>query len=413
MSNEQPDRSFVEQISIADFSYPLPDERIARYPCAIRDQAKLLLMKGDCISEDVFSNIGAHLPHKALLVWNETKVIHARLLFVRQGGARIELFCLGPANGMGDIQQAYAATASVDWNCLVGNSRRWKHGTLEQHITKGGREIKLLAERLHTSDSHSVIRFSWSDTKLSFAQLLELMGEVPLPPYLHRMAEDIDTERYQTVYANQDGSVAAPTAGLHFTKKLIEELKRKQFSIEKLTLHVGAGTFKPVAHPAIGQHSMHSEKIIVHSQTIENIIQATDELIAVGTTTMRCLESLYWLGIQLLQGNPSTELHLTQWFPYENPKTAHIDAQTALSALLDYMHANKTDQLHASTALMIAPGYRFKIAKGLITNFHQPKSTLLLLVAALMGETWKKGYEYALQHDFRFLSYGDSCLMLP
>ena len=406
--------SNVQNISISEYDYPLPDERIAKYPLAERDASKLLVLKDNKIGEDHFRNIGDYLPEKSVLVFNETKVVRARLQFVKDSGAAIEVFCLEPITGNGDYQLAFSASSPVEWHCLVGNSRRWKDGMLTMPLLIKGVDVVLKAERIEKTDAYSVIRFSWEPADISFAEVLENAGEIPLPPYLHREAEPSDRDRYQTVFAKYEGSVAAPTASLHLTKPLIAKLKEQGHTIEEVTLHVGAGTFRPVATDTIGEHEMHSESIIVKRQCIEHLHENIGRtIIPVGTTSMRTIESVYWIGVMLLeQGFEERNLHVNQWFPYQD-RTALPSAKESLEAILKYLEMHHLDALHATTALMIAPSCPIMITKALITNFHQPKSTLLLLVSALIGEKWKEAYKFALEHDFRFLSYGDSCLFIP
>ena len=404
----------VQNISIEDYNYPLPDERIAKYPLAERDASKLLVLNNDTISSSQFKNIGDFLPKDSLLIFNETKVVRARLQFTKESGAAIEIFCLEPITGNGDYQLAFGSPSPSRWKCLVGNSRRWKNETLCRDVTSvASQNVILCANRIEKNDNYSVIEFSWEPKELSFAEILETAGEIPLPPYLNREAEESDRERYQTVFAKYEGSVAAPTAGLHFTNNLISELKDKGISFEEVTLHVGAGTFRPVSSETIGEHEMHSETIVVKKSCIENLIKNCDKtIIPVGTTSMRTIESLYWIGLMLLEeGMEERQLHLQQWFPYKE-RDVMASAEESLSAILEYLNRHDMNELHASTALMIAPSCKINIAKALITNFHQPKSTLLLLVSALIGDKWKDVYQYALDNDFRFLSYGDSCLFL-
>ena len=406
--------SNVQNINISEYDYPLPDERIAKYPLAERDASKLLVLKDNKIGEDHFRNIGDYLPEKSVLVFNETKVVRARLQFVKDSGAAIEVFCLEPITGNGDYQLAFSASSPVEWHCLVGNSRRWKDGMLTMPLLIKGVDVVLKAERIEKTDAYSVIRFSWEPADISFAEVLENAGEIPLPPYLHREAEPSDRDRYQTVFAKYEGSVAAPTASLHLTKPLIAKLKEQGHTIEEVTLHVGAGTFRPVATDTIGEHEMHSESIIVKRQCIEHLHENIGRtIIPVGTTSMRTIESVYWIGVMLLeQGFEERNLHVNQWFPYQD-RTTLPSAMESLEAIMKYLEMHHLDALHATTALMIAPSCPIMITKALITNFHQPKSTLLLLVSALIGEKWKEAYKFALEHDFRFLSYGDSCLFIP
>ena len=400
----------VKDISIQAYDYPLPDDRIAKYPLAERDVSKLLVLKDNVISESQFKHVGEYLPKDALLVFNETKVIRARLQFHKSTGSRIEVFCLEPEQ---DYQMAFSACSPVRWKCLVGNAKRWKEGRLSMELSVKGEKVTLFAERLAHNDQYSEIEFSWIPEKLSFAAVLEAAGEIPLPPYLHRDAEPDDRDRYQTVFARYDGSVAAPTAGLHFTQPLIAKLRDKGFGFDEVTLHVGAGTFRPGSTETIGEHAMHSETIIVRKSLIEDLIQQFGKpIIPVGTTSTRTLESLYWIGVMLKeQGDDLRPLHVEQWFPYE--EHAPLSATEALQGILGYLDKHGLTRLEASTALMIAPSYKMRVITGLITNFPQPKSTLLLLVSALIGERWKDCYRFALDHGFRFLSYGDSCLFLP
>lgn len=400
----------VKHITIDDYDYPLPEERIAKYPLAERDASNLLVLKDNQIEKSQFRNLGDFLPKETLLVFNETKVIRARLQFHKTTGSRIEVFCLEPEQ---DYQVAFAATSPVKWKCLVGNAKRWKEGKLSMTLNVKGTETTLFAERLAHNDQYSEIEFSWEPDNLPFASVIEAAGEIPLPPYLHRDAEPEDRDRYQTVFARYDGSVAAPTAGLHFTQPLIASLQEQGFSFDEVTLHVGAGTFRPVATETIGEHAMHSETIVVRKSLIENLINHIGKpIIPVGTTSTRTLESLYWMGVMLAeQGMELRPLHLDQWFPYEDH--APLTSTQALQNIVDYLNLHHLTRLEASTSLMIAPSYQMRVITGLITNFHQPKSTLLLLVSALIGERWKDCYRFALDNGFRFLSYGDSCLFLP
>ena len=400
----------VKHISIEEYDYPLHEERIAKYPLPERDASNLLVLKDNEIKKSQFKYVGDFLPQDTLLVFNETKVIRARLQFHKATGSRIEIFCLEPEK---DYQVAFSATSPVRWKCLIGNSKRWKEGKLTMELSVGGKPVVLSAERISQNDQYAEIEFSWTPENLSFASVLEAAGEIPLPPYLHRDAEPDDRDRYQTVFARYDGSVAAPTAGLHFTQPLIAALREQGFTFDEVTLHVGAGTFKPVSTDTIGEHAMHSETIIVRKSLIQNLInQIGKPVIPVGTTSTRTLESLYWIGVMLKeQGLALRPLHVEQWFPYEDH--APMSATEALQNIVDYLDKHGLTRLEASTALMIAPSYKMRIITGLITNFHQPKSTLLLLVSALIGERWKDCYRFALDNGFRFLSYGDSCLFLP
>ncbi len=402
-------KTHPREIKIEDFDYPLPDDRIAKFPLPERDASKLLLYRQGVFSEARFSEIASFLPEGSLLVFNDTKVIQARLLFQKESGSTIEIFCLEPWQM--PASQSFEQRESTEWTCFIGNNRRWKQGTLERVLSVDGEEVCLRAERLRMLGNAWIVRFHW-DKGIPFSDIMEHAGVVPLPPYLHREAEKEDKERYQTIYAHYDGSVAAPTAGLHFTQRVFDSLKERHIDTEYVTLHVGAGTFKPVSSETIGEHEMHVEKIVLSRTQLQRLRQHTDRpLIAVGTTTSRTLESVYWFGVQL-EEHPETEgMHIRQWFPYgEHPV---LEAGKALDNVIRYLDLHSLPFLEGETQLMIAPGYTYRMIQGLITNFHQPKSTLLLLVSALIGDVWKEGYRYALEHGFRFLSYGDSCLFLP
>lgn len=405
-----------KKISIQDYTYLLPEERIAKYPLAERDASKLLIYREGTIKEDNYKNITAYIPEDSLLIFNNTKVVEARLLFQKPSGGVIEIFCLEPHEKYPDITTAMLQKEKVWWNCLVGGASKWKPGqVLEKKLTAEGKEISLSASYIEKKPGSFTVEMAWSPGSLSFAEILHHCGAIPLPPYIKRAVEEADKERYQTVYAHFDGSVAAPTAGLHFTEKIFADFAEKNILTDFVTLHVGAGTFKPVKSDTMADHEMHAEWIDVSKNTIQHIISNLDkEIVAVGTTSLRTLESLYWLGvISRMQERDSenTELlQLGQWDAYEFDQYK-ISAVDALSSLLEWMNRSKLERLVTKTQLLIAPGYEFKIAKGLITNFHQPQSTLLLLVAALIGNDWKKVYEYALKNDFRFLSYGDGSLL--
>ena len=402
----------VHQLRIADYSYDLPDERIAKHPVAQRDSCKLLLYRNGDISEHVFREIPALLPDKSTLVYNNTRVINARLRFHKpNGGAAIEIFCLEPLAPR-DYAQVFATTGECEWLCFVGNSKRWKEGSLELPLTISGKNIVLHAEREGREGNAFRVRFSWDDSSCMFASILDAVGEIPIPPYLNRNTEASDSTDYQTVYSRIEGSVAAPTAGLHFTDEVLAEVDRRGIRRRELTLHVGAGTFQPVKSDSIGEHKMHTEFISVERSLIDDLINAPGKVIAVGTTSVRTLESLYYIGAALLHHPEKQEeaLHVRQWTPYEIPETA--SAADALKAIADYMDANRMQRLVGSTQIIIAPGYKFHIVDGIITNFHQPQSTLMLLVAAFVGDDWRRIYDFALAHDFRFLSYGDSSLLL-
>lgn len=401
----------TEQIRIEEFNYPLPDERIAKFPLTKRDESKLLVYRNGKIDEAVFKQLSDYLPQGSMLVYNNTRVIQARMLFQKETGAQIEVFCLEPVIPH-DYALVFQQTESCSWLCLVGNLKKWKEGALHKTIRMEDKEVVLSAERIKTTGDSHLVRFSWNNPQVTFAELLDAAGILPIPPYLHRETRESDLQTYQTVYSKIKGSVAAPTAGLHFTPEVLAGLDAKGFTREEVTLHVGAGTFKPVKSEVIGDHEMHTEFISVRRSAIENIRTNLGRIIAVGTTSVRTLESLYYMG-RTLVNNPdatSEELVVTQWTPYHD--TEEVTTHEALTALLDYLDRNQTDTLLSATQIMIAPGYEFKIVKGIITNFHQPKSTLLLLISAFVNGNWKSIYNYALDNDFRFLSYGDSSLLL-
>ncbi len=401
----------IQDIAIAEYDYPLPDERIAKYPLSKRDTSKLLVYNKGCISENVFSSLPEYIPGNALMVFNNTKVIQARLRFRKETGAQVEVFCLEP-EAPNDYLLIFQQTSECVWRCLVGNSNRWKSGTLSQVITVAGKEITLTVERIGSAAAVNTVRFSWNGG-VSFAELLEAAGELPIPPYLNRKTEESDKKTYQTVYSKVKGSVAAPTAGLHFTPEVLAALSAKGVACEEVTLHVGAGTFKPVKSELIADHEMHEEYIEVRKTLLEKLISSAGNVVAVGTTSVRTLESLYFLG-ELVAENPDMDcdsLHVGQWTPYNRVHT--LSAVEALQALVAWLERKGLDRLHSHTQIMIAPGYEYKIVKAIVTNFHQPKSTLLLLVSAFLKGDWRKIYDYALSHDFRFLSYGDSSLLIP
>lgn len=402
----------IGAIQIENYNYGLTDDRIAKFPLAERDQSKLLYYHQNQVLEKKFLQIPELLPQTSLLIFNETRVIRARLLFYKTTGAQIEVFCLEPVFPSNDFQLAFEQKQAVVWKCLVGNAKRWKEGELSSELDYNGVRIQLNARIVEKLSDSFLIKFSWEPKNLTFAEIIELNGLVPLPPYLNREAVDSDKIRYQTIYAKNDGSVAAPTAGLHFTNAIMEKMAAKGIESDKVTLHVGAGTFRPVVSSTIAEHDMHSEKIVVGLKMLEHLYQKiSNPIIPVGTTSMRTLESLYWLAWKVYSGNIT--MQVDQWDPYKLEPIPGFDKQKAIEVLINFLQTNKLDQLKAETRLMIAPGYQFKFATGLITNFHQPKSTLLLLVSALIGPKWKEAYDFALENDFRFLSYGDSCLLLP
>lgn len=401
-----------KEIAIADYNYELPDERVAKYPLPNRDESKLLVYKNGRFEESIFNCITDYLPKDSLLVFNNTKVIHARIFFRKETGSSIEVFCLEPYNMA--VSEAFEQRKECKWICFVGNNKKWKSGKLSREIIDGDKKINLTVSREEACGNAWIVLFEWDDDSYSFAHIIEKAGTIPLPPYLNRAAEADDKERYQTVYAQHEGSVAAPTAGLHFTPNVFAKLKNIGIDTEFVTLHVGAGTFKPVDSETIGEHEMHVERIQITRENVENLLKHIhQQIIAVGTTSVRTLESLYWIGVKLCYGLVSNDLSVEQWEPYELSEKPRIGAEESLSKVLAFMDDNDLDVLYGSTKLMIAPGYEYRIVKGIVTNFHQPQSTLLLLVSALIGEVWKQGYSYALNNGFRFLSYGDSCLFLP
>ncbi len=426
----------MEEILIEEYNYPLPDERIAKYPLAERDQSKLLVYRDGQVSEDCFYNVGEYLPIGSLLIYNNTRVIQARLEFHKTTatqpyttstpplhntlGARIEVFCLEPLEPH-DYQLSLGSTDGCTWKCMIGNAKKWKSGALSLPVVlPSGEEVTLFAEKGEQTGNTFAVHFSWNsplegEWKGSFAEILDAVGELPIPPYLNRKTEESDKTTYQTVYSRIKGSVAAPTAGLHFTDKVLNGLRARGVQTAEVTLHVGAGTFQPVKVADANQHTMHTEIIAVPKATIQMIIRNLGYIVAVGTTSMRTLESLYFLGIQLLHHstqplhNATPQLTVAQFEPYEKEYT--LSTREALQAIVDYLDSTKQDVLHAETQIMIKPRYQFRVVDQLITNFHQPKSTLLLLVSAFVGGDWHTIYDYALSHDFRFLSYGDSSIL--
>lgn len=395
----------LKNIRIEDYTYDLPDERIAKFPLAERDASKLLIYNEGKIGEKRFPETNGILQAGQTLVFNNTKVIHARIFFKKPTGATIEIFCLEPYLPA-DYAQNFAARNTCEWVCMVGNLKKWKDGAIECVFEHEGETCMLTAEKTEQQGGEVIVRFGWN-LNISFSEVLEGCGRIPIPPYLNRESEDSDKIRYQTVYSREEGSVAAPTAGLHFSKKLLAELVEKGVHIQELTLHVGAGTFRPVKADKIGGHDMHTEHIIVSRELVNRLQNKNNDLIAVGTTSVRTLESLYWMGVKRLEGGEFYSVG--QWEAYELP--THYSLQQSMAALADWFTATGEDHLKAQTTIIIVPGYRFRVIDALFTNFHQPQSTLLLLVAAAIGEDWKKMYAYALEHDFRFLSYGDSSFL--
>jgi S-adenosylmethionine:tRNA ribosyltransferase-isomerase len=402
----------VTGISMDEYAYDLPDEKIAKYPLSERDQSKLLVWKNGQIQDAPFRNLPKFLPSGSLLIFNNTKVIRARLYFQKETGARIEIFCLDPFEPA-DYQISFQTTKSCIWKCMIGNQKKWKGERLLKTIRIDGTEIELYAEQTDPEKNKSHIRFSWNNSNFEFSRIIEHAGSLPIPPYLNRETELSDLERYQTVYSKIKGSVAAPTAGLHFTENVISHLGKDGHELAELTLHVGAGTFQPVKSETISDHEMHSEHFYITRDFLNKLIHHSGKKIAVGTTSVRTLESLYWLGVQAYE-NPeinTKELKVSQWEAYQK-QTSLISANDSIQSLLSLLNRNHTDYLSASTQIIIAPGYLFRIVDGIITNFHQPKSTLLLLISAYLGSDWRRIYDHALSNSYRFLSYGDSNLYL-
>ncbi len=407
-----------KDIHISDYSYELPDERIAKFPLAQRDQSKLLVYRKGDLSESTFCRLADFLPEKALMVFNNTKVIQARLHFRKATGALIEVFLLEPAEPA-DYEQMFQTTARCSWFCLVGNLKKWREGALSRTFTVKGHTLTLTATRRGEHGTSHWVDLEWDNNAVNFADILDAVGELPIPPYLNRETQESDKTTYQTIYSKIKGSVAAPTAGLHFTPAVLADIDAHGIEREELTLHVGAGTFRPVKSEHLGDHDMHTEYIAVRRHTIERLVAHHANAIAVGTTSVRTLESLYYMGLKLERNPHLTEgqLHVSQWEPYEAENGAGTDrvltAQKALENIIAWMNRHQLTTLHSSTQIIIVPGYEYKIVKMLITNFHQPQSTLLLLVSAFVKGDWRCIYDYALAHGFRFLSYGDSSLLIP
>jgi S-adenosylmethionine:tRNA-ribosyltransferase-isomerase (queuine synthetase) len=402
----------TQDIRIEEYNYSLPDERIAKFPLPKRDESKLLLYKDREISQGIFKDLTDYLPPNALMVFNNTRVIRARMLFNKSTGARIEIFCLEPVVPH-DYALIFQEQERCSWLCLIGNVKKWKDGVLQKEVKVGEKTITLKAEKKESYGESHLVEFLWDKDICTFAELLDAAGILPIPPYLHRDTEESDLQTYQTVYSKIKGSVAAPTAGLHFTPEVLQNLDNKGFSREEVTLHVGAGTFKPVKSETIENHEMHTEFIAVNRSSIEKIKSNIGNIIAVGTTSVRTLESLYYIGVKLSKNiDASVEnLIVEQWMPYDAANNG-LTAEESLQYILDYLDKHNTDKLITSTRIIIAPGYTFKIVRGIITNFHQPKSTLLLLISAFVKGDWKSIYDHAMKNDFRFLSYGDSSLLL-
>lgn len=402
----------TKHIKISDYNYPLPDERIAKFPLPVRDQSKLLVYRHGEVSETRFTSLPDYLEAGELMIFNNTKVIQARLHFRKETGALIEIFCLEPIQP-NDYVLNFQQTSHAAWLCMIGNLKKWKEGSLHKEMNVKGHTITLTATRGECRGTSHWMDFTWDNPEITFADILEVFGELPIPPYLNRETQESDKETYQTVYSKIKGSVAAPTAGLHFTERVLQALRDKGVDLEEVTLHVGAGTFKPVKSEEIEGHEMHTEYISVNRQTIEKLIAHGGKAIAVGTTSVRTLESLYYIGVTIAS-HPDAgqeELHVRQWQPYETHPT--MTTVESLQQILDYMKRHELEALHTSTQIIIAPGYTYHIVQKMVTNFHQPQSTLLLLVSAFVKGDWRTIYDYALGHDFRFLSYGDSSLLIP
>ena len=406
-----------KNIRISDYNYSLPDERIAKYPISERDHSKILIYNKGDISYDSFYNLPSYINKEEIMVFNNTKVIQARIYFHKTTGALIEVFLLEPASPS-DYELMFQTKGKCSWICMIGNLKKWKEGSLQRIIQVGDRNVTLTVEKKHEVHTGHWVNFLWDDETVSFSEIIEACGELPIPPYLNRKTEESDKVTYQTVYSKIKGSVAAPTAGLHFTKDVLDSLDNKGIARDEVTLHVGAGTFKPVKSETIEGHEMHTEYISIKRSTIENLLSHGSQAIAVGTTSVRTLESLYYMGVKL-SVNPmlsEQELHVNQWEPYEGviaEKSKEITARQALENILKWFDGNNVGVLHSSTQIIIAPGYDYHIVKALVTNFHQPQSTLLLLVSALLRGDWKRVYDFALKNNFRFLSYGDSSLLIP
>lgn len=399
------------KISAKDFDYTLPEEKIAKYPIEQREKSKLLLYQKGQISRDTFENIHCYLPEDQLMVFNNAQVVYSRLLFQKSTGANIEIFCLEPVQPK-EYAQAFQQTFSATWLCMVGNLKKWKDDVLEKKISLPKGKLNLKAKKKSRKDNAIEINFEWDNPTITFGEILDNAGIVPIPPYLKRESEPVDKQRYQTVYSKIKGSVAAPTAGLHFSEPVMNKIREKKINSAEITLHVGAGTFRPVKSETVDQHEMHTEHFSVSLQTLEQLANSKGNILAVGTTSVRTLESLYWIGVKLISMSSSpSRIVLNQWEHFDLDHS--VSPGKALEEIQNYLKKNRKETLDASTQIMITPGYEFKLTKSMITNFHQPRSTLLMLIAAFVGEDWRDIYDYALQNDFRFLSYGDSSLLLP
>lgn len=401
------------KISILDYAYNLPAAKIALYPLVARDASKLLVYKNGVIRQDIYKNIADHLPANSQLIFNSTKVIKARLRFKKSSGGIVEIFCLEPYETSNEYSTVMSKKGSVKWKCMIGGASKWKEGALHKQVAVGSGQLGISSKLVEKLSDAYVVEFSWTPAGLTFAEVLEQSGDIPLPPYIKRNTETQDTERYQTIYARDEGSVAAPTAGLHFTNEIFKNLSAKKIKTSFVTLHVGAGTFKPVKAASMQQHEMHAEWLDVSFETIDELTkQLNNPIIAVGTTSLRTLESLYWMGVKAHLQPALKQLSINQWEVYEKPLNyLNLTVEESLASLLNWMKKNGKQRLFTYSQILIAPGYTFKIARAIITNFHQPQSTLLLLVAAAVGNNWRTIYDYALQNDFRFLSYGDGSLL--
>lgn len=401
----------IKNIRIEDYSYVLPYDRIAQFPARKRDDSKLLIYQNDQVSHDNFHTISNYITKPALLIFNNSKVIRARLHFKKKSGAQIEIFCLEP-HEPAEYNQAFCATNHCQWKCLIGNAKKWKDGPIYLLQDGKNKHINFKAHLVKKETDSNIVQFFWDDQELSFGKIIRQYGQIPLPPYISRNPVNDDYTRYQTIFSKPEGSVAAPTAGLHFSKEIMESFKRKEIETAEITLHVGAGTFKPVKSETIGNHEMHTEHFSVDIHALKKILSMHEHLVVVGTTSVRTLESLYWMGVKLLTADKSDRTcYIDQWEPYYLAQD--IPVTNALTALIEFCEKRHYETFDASTRIMIVPGYRFRLTKKLVTNFHQPGSTLLLLVAALIGQKWKEVYQYALDNEFRFLSYGDSSLLIP
>ncbi len=399
----------VEEINIEEYNYPLTEEKIAFHPLEERDASRLLIYKDGYISEDNFKNLTSYLPKNSLLVFNDTRVVNARIVFTKNTGGKIEIFCLEPANASVGYDSIFSAQGSSQWKCFIGGASKWKEGDLSIRLETNGIIITVTATLNEKREGYFIVTFSWTPPHFSFSEIIDMAGSVPLPPYIKRTGEDSDKTRYQTLFARKEGSVAAPTAALHFSESIMRNLEAARIEIEKITLHVGAGTFKPVMAKKIGEHQMHAEWIDVSRKAISNLAKK-DFIIAVGTTSLRTIESLYWIGVKIMRNDFNH--HIGQWEIYQDQfLNCTVSYKDSFEALTRWMMENKMERLFTQTSILIAPGYKMRVAKALITNFHQPKSTLLLLVAAAIGKNWKSVYAYALEKNFRFLSYGDANLL--